>query len=298
MMQLLLAIGLAALAGVPHGLDQEAPSRPAASDARTRDVFVSALDGKDKPVTDLSAADFIVREDGVTREVLKAVPATDPMQIVLLVDDSQAAEPAIARLREGLTAFVDKLQGHGDIGLVTIGERPTSVVPATTDTAAVKKAVNRIFARTGSGAYLLDAIVDVSRGLERRHAARPIIVAITMEGAEFSNLHYQTVLKELQASGATLHVIAVGTPASSLADEMRNRNIVLAEGTKATGGRRDQVLDPSFLSEAIPRLADELLNQYVVTYGRPDTLIPPEKIQVTVSRPGVTVRARTKVTGH
>jgi hypothetical protein len=37
-----------------------------------------------------------------------------------------------------------------------------------------------------------------------------------------------------------------------------------------------------------------LLNQYVVTYSRPEMLIPPEKVEVSVNRPDVTVRA-TKV---
>ena len=44
------------------------------------------------------------------------------------------------------------------------------------------------------------------------------------------------------------------------------------------------------LSGALTRLADELTNQYRITYGRPDTLIPPEKIEVSVRRPGLTVR--------
>jgi hypothetical protein len=39
------------------------------------------------------------------------------------------------------------------------------------------------------------------------------------------------------------------------------------------------------------QLADELLNQYVVTYARPEQLIPPEKLEVTVAKSGVTVRA-------
>ena len=79
---------------------------------------------------------------------------------------------------------------------------------------------------------------------------------------------------------------------------MRNRNIVIAEGTERTGGRRDQLLAESALPEALQQLADELLNQYVVTYGRPETLIPPEKVEVTVTRPGVTVRARTRTAGR
>jgi VWFA-related protein len=299
MMKSFLASGLAALAFTQLNLAAQAPVKPAVSDARTRNVYVSVLDGKGAPVTGLAAADFAVREDGVSREVLRAGPATDPMQIIVLIDDSQASEEVIQPLREGLNKFVDKLKGRGDIGLVTVGERPTSLVAPTTDTAALKKAISRIFARPGSGAYLLDGISDVSKGLQKREAARPVIVAVTMEGAaEFSNLQYQNVLKQLDASGAAFHAVAIGSPSSSLEDEMKNRGMVLAEGTKATGGRRDQLLHPAGIAEAMPRVADDLLNEYVVTYGRPETLIPPEKIQVTVSRPGVTARARTKVTGR
>lgn len=278
-------------------LTQHPAAAPASSDARTRDLFVSVLDSRDAPINGLTAGDFVVKEDGVTREVLKAGPATTPMQIMVIIDDSQASTPAIQPMREALTAFVETLHGKAEIGLVTIGERPQSLVPSTTDAAALKKGIGRIFARPGSGAYLLDALVDVSKGLERRKATRPVIVAISMEAVEYSNLQYETVLEQLDASGATLHVLAVGSPATSLADEMRNRGMAIAEGTKRTGGRRDQLLADSSLPDAMKRLASELLNQYVVTYSRPDALIPPERVQVTVTRPGVTVRARTRAAG-
>jgi VWFA-related protein len=298
MIDAFLALGLAALAAIPAVFQQDSPRTPTASDARTRDVYVSALDNKEVPVTGLTGADFVVREDGAAREVLRAGPATAPIQLVLLVDDSEALTPAVQPMREALTKFVDKLQGRAEIGIVTVGERPTSLVQSTTDVTALKRGINRIFARSGSGAYLLEGIQDVSRGFEKRKVDRPVIVALTMEGVEFSNLQFDTVLKALDAGGATLHVLSVGMPSSSLADEMRNLNAAVAEGTKRSGGRRDQVLAVSGIPEALSRVADDLLNQYVVTYGRPDTLIPPEKLQVTVSRPGVTVRARTRNPGR
>jgi len=272
---------------IPGG--SQAPQRP--SD-RTRDIYVSAIDATGAPVTGLGVEDFKVREDGVAREVLKVAPATAPMQVMLLVDDSQAAGLAVHDLRLALTAFVDQIKGHGEIGLVTIGERPTSVVASTPDVTAVKNGINRIFARPGSGAYFTEGVREVIRGVQKRKAERPVIVAITFEGVEFSNLPYPRVLQDLYASGATLHALEVGAPTSSVDDEMRNRNTVIADGTDNTGGRRDQVLSHIALPERMAQLADELLHQYVVTYGRSDALIPPEKIQVTTTRPGVTVRAR------
>jgi len=297
MIQSLVALGLAALVAVASEPQQDTDKRPAASDARTRSIYVSVLDNKDAPVTGLKAADFQVREDGAAREVLRAEPATAPLQIVLLVDDSQAMNAALQPMREGLTKFVEKMQGHAEIGIVTVGERSTSLVQPTTDLNALMRGITRIFARPGSGAYMLDGIQDVSQGFQRREAERPHIIGITMDTVEFSNLQWQMVLKTLNASGATLHMLSLGMPSSSMSDEMRNLNQTIAEGTKDTGGRRDQVLATSGIPEALLRVADDLLHQYVVTYGRPERLIPPEKLQVTVSRPDVTVRARTRVAG-
>jgi hypothetical protein len=39
------------------------------------------------------------------------------------------------------------------------------------------------------------------------------------------------------------------------------------------------------------QLADELTSQYLVAYSRPEQLIPPEKLDVSVTKPGLTVRA-------
>jgi VWFA-related protein len=265
--------------------------------SRTRDIYVSVLDDKGQPVPGLTTADFVVREDGTLREVLKAGPATAPLQVALLVDDSQASTPLIQPLRVGLTAFVDRMAGKAEVALISFGERPTTVTEYTTSAEQLKRGIGRIFARPGSGPYLLDAIVDASRGLQKREAARPHIVVVTVEGIEFSNRHYQSVLDELGKSGAVLHVLAVGAPASLHSDEMRNRALVLAEGTAHSGGRRDQLLAETALPDRLKEVAGELLNQYVVTYGRPETLIPPERVEVSVTRPGVTVRARTRVKG-
>lgn len=264
--------------------------------SRTRDVYVSVTDSSGTPVSTLAPADFVVREDGVAREVLKVAPATAPLQIALLVDDSAVAAPSIQRLREGVQAFVAALKGKAEIALIEIGERPAVLVASTTSAEALQRGIGRIFTRRDAGAYLLEGVLEASQGLRKREATRPVIVALTFESAtEFSTDSYERVMEDLDKTGAVLHVLSIGSPVVSNTDEMRNRNLLIAEGTQRTGGRRDQVLSEMSIPDKMKQLALDLSNQVVLTYARPDTLIPPEKLAISVTRPGVTARARTRV---
>ena len=58
--------------------------------AIARAMTVTVVDEAGAPIPDLGPSDFIVREDNVSREVLRVGPADEPMQIALLVDTSTA----------------------------------------------------------------------------------------------------------------------------------------------------------------------------------------------------------------
>jgi von Willebrand factor type A domain len=259
--------------------------------AEQRSVYVSALDQGGAPVADLQPRDVIVREDKVTREVLNITPAAQPMQLAVLIDNSQAAEPYIRDYRAALTDFLNGIAAdpsgtRHEVSLITIAERPTINTDYTTDLAQLTKGAQRIFSMPGSGTYLLDAIMEVCKGFKTREASRPVIVALTSEGPELSDRHYTTVLEPLRESGAAFHVLVIGRPRNN--DE--DRSVVLSQGTSDTGGRYDTVLASSALPMRMKQVAAELTHQFRVTYARPQTLIPPEKITVASAKQGLTVR--------
>jgi VWFA-related protein len=268
----------------------------AVAQAIQKSLYVSVVNDAGQPVPDLGPSDFLVREDNIAREVLAVRPADEPMQVALLVDTSQVARNDIPHMRAALPAFVAAMTKPNDSGarnqiaVIGFGERPTVLAEYSSNPADLKKGIDRIWAQQGSGPYFVDAVYEVVQAFKKREATRPVIVAIVAEGGEMSYRNYDQVLDPLRDSGAPLYALMLGTPSSSLSDEARNRNIVLDRGTADTGGRRDQLLAPSGLNDRLAGLADQLLHQYKVTYARPQSLIPPERVRVAAARPGLTAR--------
>jgi hypothetical protein len=266
---------------------------PAALKAQAlqRSIYASALDQSGAPVPNLGPTDFVVREDKVAREILAVAPATDPMQIVLLVDNSQAGEQFTRDYREALPAFIraiaaDESGARHQIAVITLAERPTINTDYTFDFQQAIKGAERIFGTPGSGSYLLDGIIEISQGIIKKSLTRPIIVAITTEGPELSDRQYMSVLEPLRTSGASLNVVTVGNPRNNNYD----RSVVIDMGTRDTGGRNDVIMTGSALTARLRQVANELTHQYRVTYARPDTLIPPDQVTIAAAKPGLTVR--------
>jgi hypothetical protein len=254
-----------------------------------RVLYVNAYDAKTrKPVAGLGVKDFVVREDGVAREVLRVTPASSPMPIAVLVDNTQAVAPNIADIRKALSSFVKAVDGLGPVAIVGFADRPTILRDYTTNQKQLEDGVGRVFATPGAGATLLDAIVETSRGIRKREEDRASLVVLSSENVEFSTRYYKDVLDELKAGGAALHVVLLNTPAGTrLDDPSRNRASVFDLGPKNSGGTRDDVLTSQAFEEKMVELAGILKNQYRLVYARPQALIPPDRVDVTSARDSV-----------
>jgi VWFA-related protein len=283
---LVIACGLVAAATSPRLAAQTRASR-----SSDRLMYVSVLNKDGAPVANLSAADFVVREDGVAREVVRAEKATEPIMLSVLVDTSQAAAPYIPDVRRALAGFVKRMAERNRVAIVGFGERPTVFTDYTRDLPLLQKGVDRVFPIAGSGSYLLQAVEETCDRLAKLDFERAVIVAITDGGSEFSDQDYQQAVSAVRASGATFDAIVFNIATPNLADfGQRNREMFLDAATNATGGTRALLLSSMAIDDALTHLADELANQYRITYGRPESIIPPKKIEVSVRQPGLTAR--------
>ena len=272
---------------------------PLAAQVNEREMFVSVLDENGSPVPDLQVSDFLVREDGALREVVRVGRATAPIQLAILVDTSQAAIPAILHIRTALHAFVEAMHEGNDLSLITFGGRPRILVDVTRDRERLNTGVDRVFAYSDTAAYLLDAISETGRGFQRREASRPAIVVVTTEGVDFSTRSYRGVLEILGETGVAMHAVVLRRhpfsgsstlPDTRLRDYTNNRDLLLTLGPEATGGQRSDLITSMALEDKLKAIASELSSQYLVVYVRPARLIPPEEIKVGVTRANLVAR--------
>jgi VWFA-related protein len=265
---------------------------PARAQTVEREMFVSVVDSADKPVTTLGVPDFIVREDGRAREVLRARRASEPIEIAILVDTSQALGNQVNDVRKGLEAFIARMRPQAQISIIGFGDRPTIYADYTNSPEQLKRGLGFIFPIQGAGAYILDAVREVLKGLEKRKPERSAVVVVFAGGREFSTDQYQPLVDGLKARGTALHVVTIGTttPPDVQTSEGRNRELLFDRGSSETGGRRDNVLTSMATGDALDRLAAELLGQYRITFARPDALVPPQRTEVAVRPPGLKAR--------
>jgi VWFA-related protein len=267
-------------------------SSPIRAQAEEWTVFASVVDRTGVPVTGLGAADFVIRENGMAREILRVSPATDSLRVALLIDTSQEMRAELIDVRQGLRAFVNELDRRHEIALIGFGGPPSVLIDFTRDVKRLETGIGRLVARPGTGSYLLSAIIETSRTLRKRRELRRVMVVVTTQGPEFSEISYQTVLEYVRESGAPMHSFVLMrdgvSPTDAAAQEVE---LTLAVGTQMTGGRREDLLIATAMTPRLQSLATELNNQYQIVYARPKTLIPPKTIEVGVRKPDVIVRA-------
>ena len=249
----------------------------------------------------------MVREDDARREVLRVSQDTGARQIALLVDTSEAACSAVSNFRSAVRAFIEMMHQGNEISIISYGGPPRILMESTSTLSRLQDGVGRIFAYSGSAAYLLDAMSETTKGLLRREAPRPVTVVLTTEGLDHSHVDSGRVLRAVEeASIAVYTVVLTGTApdtatvfsqpnpgfldAGLLARWRIERDLALSRGPMVSGGRRRDLLTSMAAERSLREVANELRNQYLVSYSRPDTLIPPDQIEVDVTREGLVVR--------
>ena len=137
-------------------------------------LYVSVLDKEGHPVSGLDVPDFRVKEDGQSREILRAGRTADPLDLGILIDNSQSIQPYLNDFRKALTTFVTKMadEQSASISLIGMADRPTGLEDYTTSVATLQRGVQKVFPQPGAGTVFQDSIVDAIKGIRARKNPR------------------------------------------------------------------------------------------------------------------------------
>jgi hypothetical protein len=264
----------------------------------TRTVYISVTDRNGVPVDTLDPSDLEIKEGGKRVTVESAGRTSDPMQIDVIVDDN-----GTGLFRASLARFVQRMEGRAVMALRSVVGQTQKLVEFTSNIDALLTAIATLNARPGTpdGGQLLEGISEAALELQKAEAKRPIIIALTVGGQEHSTVSSDLVLDQLRKSGAALHVFSVASSAlrstvaaqkpRDLLQENMHLYRVLGDGPKQSGGRHQEIVATAGALVGLQNLASELTSQYRVIYSLPAGAKRSEKLDVSVRRRDIVVRA-------
>ena len=268
----------------------QAPAAPPATAPGTeiRALTVTLVDDKGQEVTDVSAADVALVENGVHRDIASFARDARPLTAAILVDSSAAVSSAYRlNVVDAVVGFVGRLPQGARYSIWTTGDRPTKIVDYTDDRAAAGAAMRRVAPQGGN--YTLDALAEASVDLAKlaKEGDRRAVIAVTGLGPEFSYRDKQRAAEEAEARADLFLSVQVDVGGDDF--ETRTRlSYVLERLATASGGRADQVLSYMALDSALKKLSAHLASGYRLRYATLPEL-KKRKLELSVARPGTRV---------
>lgn len=259
-----------------------------------RQLFMLVTDRSGQPVTDVTADEVVLEQEGSECTVKDVQLDAAPMKVALLVDNSDAAQQSLNSMRDGLAAFLDNLPAEHEVGLFTIAGQVRRRVDFTTDRDELKEQATGLFVDRNSGVVYLDGLVETWERRFEDEDLWPVFVSLVYDGAEASRSvqddEFNEFARDLVGRGATVHAILVSTRGGAI------QTTISTFLTQNTGGMYRALAAPTALPETFTELAETMGAQYEMVKDRyrvvfecePDN--PAAGIAAGVSRAAVGVR--------
>jgi VWFA-related protein len=215
------------------------------------EVDVSVLRGG-VPVSDLTANNFIVTDNGARQEVTTA-RLDLPLRVTLALDVSESVSgPRLSGLVKAGNGLVNALKADDQASLVTFSHRARLQVPMTAAFDVLRGALSSLSASGGTS--LRDAVY-LAMAAQGHEGARRLLLVFSDGTDTASWLTEAQVIEAARRSSIVIHVVRFGIEEflDRLADE--------------TGGRAWRAGSDRQLEELFTRALNEMRSRYVLTYS-------------------------------
>jgi hypothetical protein len=245
--------------------------------------YMLATDASGNFVTDLTAADVAMTENGQPAEVAGIERFSLPVRLTITIDNGPDSSNVLGNFRTGLTSFVEALPEDMQVTIVSTAPQPRTVLQPTTDRAQILQGIGRV-ANDSERARFSEALVEYAARVGKDKPDHiPVLLMLSTTGLEVSNVQDAAIasaIKTLIGRGAPVYVFKTvsqqnNTTALERLDTGRQK-VIGEMASKATGGRYEGIRVPTRLHEALPELGQQLAvmhrahtSQHLVTVTRP-----------------------------
>jgi Ca-activated chloride channel homolog len=287
------ALTLALVAGIAVEARQR-PSFRVGVDLVMLNVTVTGPGGR--PISDLSAEDFSVFEDGHPQQVSFFSRADTPLAVSLLIDTSSSMEERLPLAQRAAMDFIAKLRPDDLAEVVDFDSRIQVLQSFTSDRHLLENAIART--RAGGSTALYNAVYIALKQLKARpqndNEVRRQVIVVLSDGDDTSSLvTFEELLDVVKRSQTAIYTIGLALEPLSSKSTLTGE-FVLRRLAQETGGRLFTANQPSELANVYGQIADELTTQYVLGYlssnGRKDG--DWRSTTVSVRRPNLQARTR------
>lgn len=269
-------------------------------------VIVSEPGGR--YVTDLTAGDFTIFENGERQRVDFFAATEQPINVALVLDTSGSTRDRLEKIKEAALAFVGQLRSHDRVAIVTFEEEVRVLLPLTSDRGRLRDALRGL--APGNFTQVYEAVQTVAEGVLGGVEGRKAAIVFTDGVDTASYTTFEASLAEISLQQIIVYPIRYNTRPdveariearggetdeirASLAEAYRVADSYLRELASRSGGvvrSADRIED---IDAAFASIAAELRHQYLIGYYPPRAGDAGDRrIRVEVSRPGVVVRSR------
>ena len=281
--------------------------------SKDKTIYVSVLDPTKKPIPGLAADSWAVKEDGKDCAVVSSKPATDPLDVVLMIETSVNVQPTITELREGLAAFAKAVfagQAPVTMSVMDVAAADVMVAENKKNVDDVLKVLEKTFGDRSGNTVMLEGLIDAAKKLAKSPAQRRAIVLVNLDGVpDASRSTFQDVVRPLLTSNASVWAVTYQNSASKAILQNggnngdagtsggmigtgavgQNLSLVLSKVPEGTGGMRDQIAVANALTGSLTTIANALVGQYALTYTRASNGPTPQVLELGQTQPGAQI---------
>jgi Ca-activated chloride channel family protein len=248
-------------------------------------ITATVTDGRGRFVRGLTRDDFRVYEDDVAQKISAFASENVPLEIIVAVDISGSMKAAMPVVKEAVKKFLSSLRPTDNVTLISFNDNVFTLTRPTADLAARLRAIDRLAPWGGTALY--DVIVKSIDQLGRQPGRRALVVFTDGEDLN-SRVPAEAAEQRLEASDAVLYPIGQGR-----APTVQTLKRILERLAQKSGGRAffENLED---LDGVFERIVEELSNQYLLGYPRPDAARDGRWRKLRVEIPDKDVKIRTR----